>query len=121
MWEQAPDDRVATLLRRLHAENVPIAAICAATLEMARAGLTHGVRHTSNSKEYLKAKVPDYQDEKLYVEELAVADNKIITASGLGSLEFARAVISQLGVHSPADTDMWFDMFKHGVLPARIT
>jgi len=120
-WEQAPDDRVARLLRRLHAENVPIAAICAATLEIARAGLTHQIRHTSNSREYLKAKVPEYHDEKFYVEELAVADNNIITASGLGSLEFARAVISKLGIHSPADTEMWFDMFKHGVIPAGMT
>jgi putative intracellular protease/amidase len=121
MWEQALDDRVAALLRRLQTENVPIAAICAATLEIARAGLTHGVRHTSNSKEYLKAKVPDYQDDKFYVDELAVSDNNIITASGLGNLEFARAVITQLGIHSPSDTELWFDMFKHGVLPAGIT
>jgi putative intracellular protease/amidase len=121
MWEQALDDRVAALLRRLQTENVPIAAICAATLEIARAGLTHGVRHTSNSTEYLKAKVPDYQDDKFYVDELAVSDNNIITASGLGSLEFARAVITQLGIHSPSDTELWFDMFKHGVLPAGIT
>jgi putative intracellular protease/amidase len=121
MWERARDERVTSLLRRLQTENVPIAAICAATLEIARAGLTHGVRHTSNSKEYLKAKVPDYQDEKFYVDELAVADNNIITASGLGSLEFARAVISKLAIHSPSDTELWFDMFKHGVLPAGIT
>ena len=121
MWERAKDERVAVILRRLQTENVPIAAICAATLEIARAGLTHGVRHTSNSKEYLKAKVLDYQDDKFYVDELAVSDHNIITASGLGSLEFARAVISKLGIHSPSDTELWFDMFKHGVLPAGIT
>jgi hypothetical protein len=33
---------------------------------------------------------------KPYVEELAVTDSNVITASGLGSLEFAREVIQQL-------------------------
>jgi len=47
-----------------------------------------------------------------------VTDHKIITASGLGSVEFAREVIRELEIYSAADTAMWFEMFKHGVIPA---
>lgn len=118
MWEKKSDDKLKALLRRLREETVPIAAICGATLEIARAGLTQGIRHTSNSREYLQAMVPDYKDGDLYVDELAVADKNIITASGLGCVDFAREVIRQLNLYNEADTETWFEMFKHGVIPA---
>jgi putative intracellular protease/amidase len=119
-WEQGTDPELDKLLRQLHAEHVLIGALCGATLEIARAGLTAGVRHTSNAKSYLKKMVPEYNDEGFYVDELAVTDRKIITASGLGSVEFAREVIRELGIYSEADMRMWFEMFKTGVIPARL-
>lgn len=60
MWVQGPHEEVIKLLHKFHAKGVAIAAICGATLEVARAGLMHGLRHTSNSKGYLKAMIPDY-------------------------------------------------------------
>jgi putative intracellular protease/amidase len=118
MWEKKSDEKLKALLRRFHEKSVPIAAICGATLEIARAGLTHGVRHTSNAQEYLQAMVPDYKDGDWYVDQLAIADKCIITASGLGSVEFASEVIRQLHLYSEADTQIWFEMFKHAVIPA---
>src|SRR5215470_3150105 len=44
MWEQESHENLKTLLRRLHADRVPIGAICGATLEVARAGLTRNIR-----------------------------------------------------------------------------
>jgi len=117
MWEQNTDGGITHLLRRLSARQVPIGAICGATLAIARAGLTHKRRHTSNAKEYLKTMVPEYEDEGFYADELAVTDQKIITASGLGSVEFGREVIRALDIYSEADTEVWFEMFKHGVYP----
>jgi putative intracellular protease/amidase len=119
-WEEAPDPKVDDLLRQLHADGILIGALCAATLEVTRAGLTRGVRHTSNAKSYLKKMVPEYKDndERFYVDELAVTDHKIITASGLGSVEFAREVIRELGIYNEATTQMWFEMFKNGAIPA---
>ena len=118
MWQEESHEMLHPLLHRLHDQNVLIGAICAATLEMARAGLTRGVRHTSNGKSYLKAMVPGYRDDEFYAEQLAVTDQKIITASGLGSVEFAREVLTQLKIYRDADTAVWFEMFKHGVVPA---
>ena len=118
MWQESSHEPVKALLRRLHEKNVLIGAICAATLEVVRAGLTHGVRHTGNSKSYLKAMVPEYRDGDFYADQLAVSDQNIVTASGLGSVEFAREVIRHLNIYSEADTAIWFDMFKNGVVPA---
>ena len=117
MWERESHEDLKTLLRRLHAEKVPIGAICGATLEVARAGLTKNILHTSNSKDYLKTVVAGYSDENFYVDELAVADQNVITASGLGCVEFAREVIKQLNLYNETDTRTWFEMFKHGVYP----
>jgi putative intracellular protease/amidase len=118
MWESESHENLKTLLHRLHAENVPIGAICGATLEIARAGLTRHIRHTSNAKDYMKEMVTDYGDDDFYADELAVTDKNIITASGLGSVEFAREVIKQLNLYNEADTQLWFETFKHGVIPA---
>jgi putative intracellular protease/amidase len=118
MWQKNSFAEIKGLLHRLHEREVLIGAICAATLEFARAGLTRGIRHTSNSKAFLKSVVPDYNDDSFYVDELAVADQKIITASGLGSVEFAREVIRELVIYNEVDTAIWFDMFKRGLVPA---
>lgn len=53
--------------------------------------------------------------------ELAVADKNIVTASGLESVDFAREVIRELNIYSEADTQLWFEMFKHGVIPASLS
>jgi len=117
IWETESFGNLKDLLKRLHAENVLIGAICGATLEFARAGLTHNIRHTSNSKDYLKTMVNDYHDDDFYVDQLAVTDQNLITASGLSSIEFAREVIKELQLYNEADTRLWFEMFKHGVMP----
>jgi hypothetical protein len=62
---------------------------------------------------------PAYQDEAFYVDELAVSDRNIITASGLGGIEFGREVIRRLNLFSPEETEEWFAMYKYGVIPAR--
>jgi putative intracellular protease/amidase len=118
LWQEKSEPQIHTLLHALHDNGILIGAICAATLEIARAGLTHGIRHTSNAKGYLKSMVPGYQDGDFYVDRLAVSDHHIITASGLGSVEFAREVQRHLKIHSEPEIALWFDMFKNGVVPA---
>jgi putative intracellular protease/amidase len=118
-WEQQADPDLEALLRRLHAADIPLAAICGATLAIARAGLTHNRRHTSNGQRYIKAMIPDYSDEAFYVDTLAVTDRNVITASGLGAIEFGREVITLLNLYDAAETQEWFDMYKRGVVPAR--
>jgi putative intracellular protease/amidase len=114
-WENAPlDESLAALLRRLTARRTPIAAICAATTAVARAGILQGRKHTSNGLAYLKAQVADYAAEADYTDSLAVRDRGLITASGLGALEFAREVFAELGVFSDEDLTTWYRMFKEG-------
>ena len=93
---------------------MPLAAICAATTAIAGAGLLRGRRHTSNGLAYLQAQVPGYAEAKNYVDEPAVRDRGLITASGLGDVEFAEAIMAELGVLSDSDRVTWTRFFRGG-------
>ena len=117
-WEREPiEPALLDALRRLDALGVPLAAICAATTAVARAGLLRGRRHTSNGLAYLREQVPDYAEATGYVDDPAVRDGGLITASGLGDVEFAREVMAELDVLNEADRALWTEMFRSGRLP----
>ena len=124
LWEREdayPRAELERLLAGMLAAQRPIAAICGATVALARAGLLDERRHTSNMPAYLTETVPSYRGQARYEPTLAVRDGGIITASGLGAVDFAREIFAELGLFSAADATLWFDMFKHGKLPAAAT
>ena len=57
-WEtSAVEPEIINLLNHLDTQGVPIAAICGATIAIARTGILRGRRHTSNGLDYLRAQV----------------------------------------------------------------
>lgn len=117
-WESAPlESELTALLGQLDAAGVPLAAICAATVAIARAGLLRGRRHTSNGRTYLEQHVPGYAGSAEYVEAPAVRDRGLITASGLADVEFAAELFNELDVLTEADRRIWTDLFRSGRLP----
>jgi putative intracellular protease/amidase len=117
-WESAPPEpELVTLLRQLDAVGIPIAAICAATVALARIGLLRSRRHTSNGRAYLAKQVPDYEGAADYVEAPAVRDQGLITASGLADVEFAAELFRELDVLSELDRVLWTTLFRSGRTP----
>jgi putative intracellular protease/amidase len=118
-WEKEPvETALGDLLGRLDGAGVPIAAICAATTVIGRLGLIRGRRHTSNGQDYLRAHVSGYSDAATYVDEPAVRDRGLITASGLGDVEFAAAIMAELAVLSEPARAQWRALFRAGRIPA---
>ena len=117
-WEGThPLDELNRVLNELITAEVPVAAICGATLALARAGLLNDRRHTSNMPGYIAEHSPEYTGTALYEARPAVNDRGVITASGLSPVEFAREIFRQLQIFSAADDELWFDMFRHGRIP----
>lgn len=117
-WESSElEPELAALLRALDSADIPLAAICGATVAIARAGLLRGRRHTSNGRSYLRDQVPGYAGGAEYVEAPAVRDRGLITASGLADVEFAAELFNELEVLSESERAVWTDLFRSGRIP----
>jgi putative intracellular protease/amidase len=98
--------------REFLAAGVPVAAICGATNALAAAGLLDARPHTSNNLEALKQFSPGYHGAAHYVDEPALTDGDLITASGTAPLEFARHVLARLGVVSEESLEAWYQLYR---------
>jgi putative intracellular protease/amidase len=119
LWETSeyPRATLDALLTELDAARTPVAEICAGTLALGRAGVLNHRDHTSNVRSYLPTHVPEYAGAAHYLEAPAVRDQRVITASGLAPVDFARQIFAELRIFSAADEALWFEMYKHGRLP----
>ncbi|MCD0452088.1 DJ-1/PfpI family protein [Actinocorallia sp. API 0066] len=102
-------DVFADTAREFLAHGVPVAAICGATVGLARAGLLDGRAHTSAAAEYLAA--TGYQGGPRYVEADAVTDGDVITAGPTEPVAFAREIFARLDLYEPHVLDAWFRLF----------
>jgi putative intracellular protease/amidase len=106
--EQALD-----LARRCVDAGTPVAAICGATLGLARTGLLDDREHTSNAPEFL-ATAPGYAGAALYREARTVVDRGVITAPATAPVDFARAVFEALELFPPEITAAWYGLYTTG-------
>ena len=51
---------------------------------------------------------------RINIEATAVRDRGLITASGLGAVEFAREIFAELGVFPEGELELWYRLFKYG-------
>mgnify|MGYP001597178950 CR=1 FL=1 len=114
-WEEEKLREVSPLVEQVHQSNIPIAAICGATILLAEMGLLNQIEHTSNAKEYLKAIVPGYKGAIYYLDQRTVSDKNIITATGIAPIEFAREIFRELNLYEDAAIEKWFQLFRNGV------
>jgi len=118
LWEgQYPAEAIGELLHVLNEREVPLAAICSATTVVVRAGILGGRKHTSNSRKYMAKMVPGYDDQEHYVDAPAVRDRHLITASGLGSVDFTMQILKELKLSNADIRKLWYDAFKSGIYP----
>jgi putative intracellular protease/amidase len=112
IWADDRTEPARATARDFVAAGVPVAAICGATLGLARAGLLDERRHTSNDPSFLAGS--GYRGGAHYVSEAVVEDRGVITASGVAALDFARSILARLGVFSPKALEAWYGLYKTG-------
>jgi putative intracellular protease/amidase len=108
-WGEEPMAGFRAAARRFLAAGVPVAAICGATFGLAIEGLLDDRAHTSNAPEYLE--YSGYRGGDRYVDEPAVVDGDLITASGVAPVHFAQAIFTRLGIYSPEVAASWFKLY----------
>ena len=111
-WDKKKNKEAALLAGDFLTKEIPVAAICGATVGLARIGLLDNVPHTSNSKEYIAA--TGYIGSAFYESKFTVKSGHLITASAMSALEFARDVFGMLDVYSDATLAAWYQLYKTG-------
>lgn len=110
----SPGTNLAALekARQFLAAGVPVAAICGATLGLARAGLLNHRRHTSNAPEFLQD--AGYQGAAFYQHQRAVTDDNLITAGAASPIEFAYQIFKKLSVYKESVLEAWYGLYSTG-------
>lgn len=111
-WMEPVHDPVFPKVREFLEKNIPVAAICGATIGLGAKGLLDRRHHTSNDLGFLKACCPTYAGDSMYVQKPSVCDGPLITASGVAPLEFAYETLKRLDVFSPATLDAWYKLYR---------
>lgn len=114
-WEKDLIIGLDTLIERLMNENKTIAAICGATTYLARKSYLDSIAHTSNALFYIQEYAKDYKGEDNYKDQLSVIDKNIVTANGIGPIEFARDIFKKIELHEEKDIEKWYQLFKNGI------
>ena len=111
-WMGDENKKAVEIASELLDKNITVAAICGATVALASAGLLDNRKHTSNDKEFLKMFSPQYTGSDYYIEEPAITDGSLITASGLAPLEFSYQVFKKNSLMKPETLEAWYNLNK---------
>ena len=114
-WEKRGMREIMPLIFEYKKRELPIAAICGATVFLADIGLLDTVKHTSNGLFYLKMFAPNYKGERNYEDQLAVTYENFITANGTAPIEFAREIFITLGIYDNLKLENWYQLYKNGI------
>lgn len=114
-WDSSEAELVAPLVQEALDKDKIVGAICNGASFLCSHGFLNNVKHTGNGLDQLKHwGGEEYTNEAGYVEAQAVNDKKIVTANGVGHLEFTREMLLLLKANCPEQIDKWYDFYKNG-------
>lgn len=111
-WMEEENKKIIDIVSGIIDKKVIIAAICGATFALANKGILNDRNHTSNDLEVLKMFCPEYSGEDFYLNQPAVTDDNLITASGITHLEFSYEVLKRINVMKAETLDAWYQLYK---------
>jgi putative intracellular protease/amidase len=112
-WKENCHDEIASFIRKAESMNIPIAAICGATIFLGKHGFLDHRKHTGDDLDLFLSE-QGYNGREFYVPAQIVTDMGFITANETASVEFAREIFRVLKIDSNDEIEKWYDKFKHG-------
>jgi putative intracellular protease/amidase len=94
----------------------PVAAICAATLALAHAGLLDDRLHTSNGRDFIGKYVHTYRGQESYRPRKSVSDRLVISANGLAPFAFAVEIFRTLAPQRIQEIATYEKLYSRGLL-----
>ena len=120
-WRNEAARQIVPLVETAVRNKAVVGGICDASAFLGTLGVLNTVRHTSNDLQDLQKWAGDaYTGASLYLREPAVRDGMIVTANGTASLEFAREVLTALGVAPEEQILAWYNYHKFGCYAAPV-
>ena len=114
-WDSPEAELVAPLVQEAMDKGKTIGAICNGASFLCSHGFLNDVKHTGNGLDQFKQWGGEkYANEAEYVETQAVSDRNIVTANGVGHLEFTREMLLLLEANTPENIASWYDFYKNG-------
>lgn len=111
-WMSEANSKIINIVSEILNSKVIIAAICGATVALAKNGLLNHRNHTSNDMGFLKMVCPEYTGSDYYLNKPAVIDDNLITASGLAPLEFAYEILKKIDMMKENTLEAWYQLYK---------
>ena len=111
-WMEEENKKIIDIASDVINKKVIIAAICGATVALANKGILNNRNHTSNDIEVLKMFCPEYTGENFYLNQPAVTDDNLITASGITPLEFSYEVLKRTNLMKTETLEAWYQLYK---------
>ena len=114
-WNSSEAELVSTLVQETLDNGKIVGAICNGVSFLCSHGFLNNVKHTGNGLDQLKKWGGEkYTNEAGYVETQAVSDKNIVTANGVGHLEFTREMLLLLKANTTENIASWYDFYKNG-------
>jgi len=117
-WGEHRYDEIATFVKKVNALNIPIAAICGATIFLGKHGFLNEIKHTGDEWEYFQEQLENegnYTGQEYFVSAQVVHDKGFITANETAALEFASEIFRTLKIDPDEEIDSWYQIYKHGM------
>jgi len=117
-WGEERFDEIAAFVKKATNSGVPIAAICGATIFLARHGFLNHVKHTGDELECFEEMLesePGYTGCEHFRVAQVVNDGGFITANETAALEFAREIFRTLKTFADEEIDEWYEKQKKGL------
>jgi len=118
-WAENCYDVIAEFISKANRKGIPIAAICGATIFLAKHGFLNNIKHTGDELEYFKEMLEDqenYKGQQHFLVSQVVNDGGFITANETAALEFAREIFITLKTDTDEEINLWYEKQKHGLV-----
>lgn len=118
-WQDDRYDEIADFVKETNENKIPIAAICGATIFLAKHGFLNDIKHTGDDPKFFQEQLENeanYTGHSHFEFAQVIHDQGFITANETAALAFSCEIFRTLKIDSDDDIKTWYQLFKQGMV-----